>query len=273
VPGKQWNITKKYSENKMTESKKISNPVFSIITVVYNRNVQLEKTILSVINQTYKNIDYVIIDGGSTDGTTDTIEKYKDKISYCVSEKDNGIYDAMNKGLKNSKGDYVWFLNAGDEIYNRDTLQNLVSKKISPDVFYGDVEYIDENGINLGTRQLKKPPEIFSWKDLLYGMVVSHQSFIVKRSKAVLYNTKYKHCADIDWMINSMKNCTEIINTKLILSKFLVGGYSKTNIIKSNKERFRILKKNFGLFPLLWSHIIMGSNFLKYYFTNKKKLY
>jgi hypothetical protein len=142
-----------------------------------------------------------------------------------------------------------------------------------PEIFYGDIAYIDEKGNYFGTRELKKPPEVFRWKDLLKGMVVSHQSFIIKRNRTVFFNTDYKHCADIDWMINSMKNCSDIFNTKTVLAKFLIGGYSKRNILKSNIERYRILRKNFGFFRVILSHFGMGINFLKYYFTNKKKLY
>ena len=179
----------------------------------------------------------------------------------------------MNKGLKAAKGEYVWFINSGDEIFDKDILMNIVGFRILPEIFYGDIAYIDENGNYFGTRKLKKPPEVFTWKDLLNGMVVSHQSFIIKRDRAVFFNTEYKHCADIDWMINSMKNCTDIFNTKTVLAKFLIGGYSKRNIIKSNRERYRILRKNFGFFRVILSHIGMGINFLKYYFTNEKKLY
>lgn len=245
----------------------------SIITVVLNREELLEKTIKSIISQSGKNYEIVIIDGGSTDGTIEIIKKYSDNISYWISEPDKGIYDAMNKGLNAAKGDYIWFLNAGDEIYSGDILQQLISLNNTPDVFYGDVGYIDANGKELGTRVLKTPPDNFSWRSLLKGMVVSHQSFIIKREKSGFYNLDYKYCADIDWMINSMKNCEDVYNTKMILSKFLTGGYSKRNIIKSNKERYRILRNNFGFFPVIRSHIFMGLSFLKYYFTTKKKFY
>jgi len=245
----------------------------SIITVVFNSRDLLEKTIKSIISQSVKNYEIVIIDGGSTDGTLDIIKKYENNIQYWKSESDSGIYDAMNKGLKAAKGDYIWFLNAGDEIYSNDTICNLKKLSIYPDVFYGDVEYIDSEGNNLGTRKLKKPPENFHWRHLLKGMVVSHQSFIIKREKSEYYNLDYKYCADIDWMINSMKICSDVFDTKMILSKFLVGGYSKRNIIKSNRERYKILRKNFDFFPVIGSHISMSIGFLKYYFTSKKKLY
>src|SRR5690606_4665890 len=100
-------------------------PALSVITVVYNNVKDIERTILSVINQTYKNIEYIIIDGVSTDGTLDIIHQYSEKISHIVSEPDKGIYDAMNKGLSVATGDYVLFMNSGDEIYAHDTVEKV----------------------------------------------------------------------------------------------------------------------------------------------------
>ncbi|MBL7128895.1 MAG: glycosyltransferase [Ignavibacteria bacterium] len=246
---------------------------FSIITVVFNSEPALVKTINSIRKQSCTDIEYIIIDGCSTDGTLDVIKKYDKYISFWCSEPDEGIYDAMNKGLKKATGNYVWFLNAGDEIYSHDTLNYINSIKDDADAFYGEVEYVDEEGKNLGTRTLKKPPDSLSWKDMEKGMVVSHQSLIVKRNKAVFYNLEYNHCADIDWMIRTLKNCQAIVNTNRILSKFLIGGYSKSNIIKSNKERYKILRQHFSFFRVLKSHLYLSLKFLKYYFTHKRKLY
>jgi glycosyltransferase involved in cell wall biosynthesis len=248
------------------------NPKISIITVVYNGKSFLRKTIDSVKHQDYKNIEYLVIDGGSTDGTLDLIKENRNIISYWSSEPDKGIYDAMNKGLKDSTGDYIWFLNAGDEIYSSDTLVNVFAHG-DADAYYGDVGYIDENGDDLGTRTLKKPPPELSWKDMIKGMVVSHQSFIVRRKLAANYDLRYKYVADVDWMIRSLKNCKKVINTDLILSKFLVGGFSKRNIIKSNRERFTILRKHFDLFDVLKSHLLLSKDFVKYYVKSKKKYY
>jgi len=246
---------------------------FSIITVVFNSKSALEKTIKSIKEQEYKDIEYIIVDGGSTNGTVDIIKKYEKFISAWVSEPDKGIYDAMNKGLKKATGDYVWFLNAGDEIYSPDTLNYINSIKGNADAYYGEVEYIDEEGKNMGTRTLKKPPDSLIWEDMDKGMVVSHQSIIVKRDKAVYYNLDYKYCSDIDWMIRTLKNCWTIKNLNRILSKFLIGGYSKKNIIESNRERFKILRNHFSLLKVLKSHVYLSVKFLKYYVTNKKKLY
>ena len=105
----------------------IKKPLISIITVVFNGEKKLEKTISSVINQTYDNLEYIVIDGSSKDGTIDIIKKYEDKINYWVSEKDSGIYEAMNKGILASKGDYINFMNAGDFF----TRKNLVSEVVN----------------------------------------------------------------------------------------------------------------------------------------------
>ena len=245
----------------------------SIITVVYNRREDLKKTIASVKGQTSHDIEYIVIDGDSNDGTKEVISENADFISRFVSEKDSGIYDAMNKGLRMASGDYVWFLNSGDEIYSSDTVENIFRINSSADAYYGDVMYVDEKGNELERRKLKKPPEKFSYKDMIYGMVVIHQSFIVKRELASEYNTGYRYCSDIDWMINSLKKCNDVCNTHLILSKFLIGGYSKKNIIPSNKERFGILVKHFGLFKVLLSHIVLAFRFVKYFFTSKEKYY
>ena len=243
----------------------------SIITVVYNRQEDLKKTIRSIRAQTFWDIEYIVIDGDSTDGTKDVISENADVISKFISEKDKGIYDAMNKGLAIASGDYVWFLNAGDEIYQADTLEKIFIA--NADAYYGDVMYIDKNGNELEKRKLKKPPENFSFKSMIYGMVVIHQSFIVSRECAVKYDTNYKYCSDIEWMISSLKKCNKVFNTHLILSKFQIGGYSKKNIIPSNKERFGILVKHFGLFRVLIAHVILSFRFIKYFFTSNEKYY
>lgn len=251
----------------------MSQPKVSIITVTYNAGDLLLNTLNSIKSQTYENVEYVIVDGKSTDNTIGIIKKNEKFISKWISETDKGLYDAMNKGVELATGDYIWFINAGDEIYSKDTLEKVFAGSKDADAYYGDVQYIDEEGKNLGTRILKKPPKTLSWEDFKNGMVVSHQSIILKRKFAAKYNLDYKYCADLDWMIRSLKKCKTIVNTNLILSKFLIGGYSKENIIPSNKERFKILTKHFSLPAVLLSHIDMSFKFAKYYITNKRKLY
>ena len=120
-----------------------NNPLqISIVTVVFNGEAFLEKSIQSVINQTYKNIEYIVIDGGSTDGTIDIIKKYQDKIAVWISEKDDGIYEAMNKGIALAHGKWINFMNAGDVLFNDNVLTDFCEKSLAypnVDFFYSDV--------------------------------------------------------------------------------------------------------------------------------------
>jgi len=129
---------KKQSINFMDNQNK---PLITVVTVCYNAVNELEETMLSVLNQTYDNIEYIVIDGGSTDGTVDIIKKYADKIAYWVSEPDNGIYDAMNKGIKAATGEWINFMNAGDRFYGKEMIGKVFSSygRENIKVIYGDV--------------------------------------------------------------------------------------------------------------------------------------
>lgn len=248
-------------------------PKISIITVVFNGENVITPTIKSITDQTYKNIEYIIIDGGSSDKTIEKINEYRETVNIFISENDNGIYDAMNKGLKAATGDYVWFINAGDRIYSNDTLSKIFEIETQADAYYGDVMYIDMNGNELGRRTLKTPPEKLSWRSFINGMVVSHQSLIVKRDKSVEYDLRFKHVSDLDWCIRSLKNCQSINNTHLYLSKFLMGGYSKNTITRSNIERLKILFTHFNFLKVIISQISLLLKFITYLFKDKKRLY
>lgn len=227
----------------------MTQPVFSIITVTYNASRWLERTILSVLSQSYPSIEYLIIDGGSTDGTVDIIRQYASGIAYWVSEPDRGLYDAMNKGLQHATGDYVWFINAGDTLYTADTVQRIVTsmkKKVSlPDVVYGETAIVDAEGRSLGMRRLKAPARL-TWKSFRMGMLVCHQSFITKRTLAPLYNTDYGLVADYDWCIRCLQQAQTIHNTRLILSNFLDEGLSSVHRKASLKERYEIMCRYYG---------------------------
>ena len=248
-----------------------NNPKISIITIVFNDVAHLESTILSVINQDYANIDYVIIDGGSKDGSVDLIKKYNSKISYWSSEPDKGIYDAMNKGIKAAKGDYIWFLNSGDKIYT-DHLISAIFLNIKnelPDVIYGETMIIAEDGSEIGLRRLKAP-EHLTWKSLTDGMVVCHQSFIASRKITPKYNLNYKIASDYDWMLKTLRAANSIYNSHQIISGFLDGGTSKKNIRASLKERFKIMSENYGFIPTLFQHIFIGFRFWRFFLKNKR---
>jgi glycosyltransferase involved in cell wall biosynthesis len=243
-------------------------PTISIITIVFNDIINIERTIRSVINQTYPEIEYIIIDGGSKDGTIEVINKYRKSVSYRISEPDRGIYDAMNKGLRAATGKYIWFINSGDEIYTSDTLSNISDLLYqNADIYYGEAMYIDTSGDEIGLRSKVTPhilPDRLRWQDMDRGMVVCHQSILVRRSLAPQFNLRFPHSGDIDWIIRCLKNCRHVINTHAILSKYLIGGHSKKHHIRSLADRYRVLQHHFGVVPNLWNHIAITLRALRY---------
>jgi len=245
--------------------------LFSIITVTYNASQWLERTIQSVISQSYPNIEYIIIDGNSTDGTLEIIKKRQSFITHWISEPDNGLYDAMNKGLKLASGDYVWFINAGDSLYSKTTVQKIVDVLgvgNVPDIIYGETQIVDKQGGELAMRRLKAPDKL-SWKSFRMGMLVCHQSFLVKRIIAEPYDLKYKFASDYDWCIHCMKTADTIFNTHLILSRFLEAGLSAANRKKALKERYRIMCENYGKLPTQIRHIWFAIRFFIAKWTKK----
>jgi glycosyltransferase involved in cell wall biosynthesis len=245
-------------------------PKISIITVVYNSEKLIESTIVSVLKQSYNNVEFIIIDGNSKDNTVAIIKKYNDKIYYWISEPDKGLYDAMNKGLSKATGDYVCFLNSGDKLYASDTLDKAFSQLTTlPDVVYGETMIVDNNGVELGLRRLKAPEKL-TWKSFQDGMLVCHQSIYIKRDIADYYNLKYKIAADYEWVLKSLKKAKTIYNSKEILTRFLDGGINKKNIRKGLTERLKIMVKHYGLFPTIFNHIIIGVKFFWFWFRNKR---
>ncbi len=234
------------------------HPKFSIITVTYNAGKILEDTIQSVITQTYKNVEYIIVDGKSTDGTMDIVNRYREHIHTIVSEPDKGLYDAMNKGIDLATGDYLCFLNAGDELHEDDTLQLIVhslnGEKELPDVIYGETAIVDEEGHFLRMRRLSTP-EHLTWKSFQHGMLVCHQAFMPRRDLAVKYNLKYRFSADFDWCIRIMKKSRVLHNTHLTIIDYLNEGMTTRNHKASLKERFHIMCHHYGTASTIMRHM------------------
>lgn len=245
------------------------HPKLSVITIVYNNVKDIERTMLSVLNQTYKNIEYIVIDGNSSDGTTEVVSKYKDRLAKFVSENDRGIYDAMNKGLALATGDYVLFMNSGDEIYAADTVEDVFASAPSGDIYYGETEMYDEDWHSLGQRR-HEAPEHFDWHSFKYGMTVSHQAIYIKRSLTEPYDLQYKYSSDIDWILKAAKKSSNIVNTHMYVAKYLVGGMSKQKHLESLKERFRILSKYYGFIPNVFNHLYIGLNLAIYYIKHRR---
>lgn len=233
------------------------HPKFSIITVTYNAERVLEDTIQSIMTQSYKNLEYIVVDGGSTDGTLALIEKYREHITTVVSEPDHGLYDAMNKGIRLATGDYLCFLNAGDELHEDDTLLRMVHSINGthlPDVLYGETAIVDSEGHFLRMRRLSAP-EVLTWKSFQQGMLVCHQAFFPRRTLAEPYDLHYRFSADFDWCIRILKKAHTAHNTHLTLIDYLNEGMTTRNHKASLRERFHIMVKHYGWFNTVVRHL------------------
>lgn len=212
-----------------------SGPLVSVITVVRNSALTLEQTMLSVINQSYKRIEYIIIDGGSTDGTLDIIKKYEKQIAYWISEPDKGIYDAMNKGIALSTGEWINFMNAGDRFYQTDTIQRVMSSDCgAADLIFGHCQMVYDPDFSL----IWKTKNI---TDLWKGMIFRHQSLFTKASvcKKLYFNLDYKIGADFAFIFTCYQNALKLQPIDLVVSSVSAEGLSDTNIILAWKETRR----------------------------------
>lgn len=216
-------------------------PKVSVITVSYNAVSIIEDTILSVINQTYfSNIEYIIIDGGSKDGTVDVIKKYANKIAYWVSEPDKGIYDAMNKGILKASGEWINFMNAGDGFYSLDTVAEFVGKIPSDtDIAYGDTM------IKLAVGDvLDKPKPI---EKIVKQMVFGHQATFIRTQlhKKMLFDTTYRSSGDYNFFYQAYQSGYKFTYIPLIVANYEgEDGMSIRNIFIAKKENGRIQGKS-----------------------------
>ncbi len=240
--------------------KKSVEIIFSVITVSYNACETIEVTLKSVAAQNYPWIEYIVIDGGSTDGTREIIEKYSSSITTFVSERDGGIYDAMNKGIKLATGDYLCFINAGDSFYRENTLEKIVQGMRGihlnslPDIIYGETALVNSKREFVKMRRLSAP-ENLSWKTFKEGMLVCHQAFYPKREKVPLYDLNYKFSADYDWCIKILAQSESVYHAEMTLVNYLNEGVTTKNRWKSLLERFRIMQKHYGLGITLLQHM------------------
>lgn len=237
-------------------------PKLSIITVTFNCKSDLQYTLDSVFSQSYCDYEFIILDGASTDGTVDLIKAYEDKLDFWQSEPDRGIYDAMNKGLLKAKGEYVLFLNAGDEFYSAQTLEGVgFEKEPQADIFFGETVILNERREELGLR-LKKLPKDLHWRHFKRGMVVCHQSIIVRRSIAPKYNLAYRCSADVEWVLLSLQRSKQSVLVEEPICKFVEGGFSTEYRRLSWYERKKIMDSYFGSFKSFFYHILISFEYI-----------
>ena len=213
----------------------------SIITINYNNQYGLLKTAESIVNQTYREFEWIVIDGGSKDGSKELIEKYSDHISYWTSEPDKGIYNAMNKGIQVAKGEYLLFLNSGDRLHSNDIINIIISELHTDDFISGDEWWVDEN---YNFKKLNTNPAVFHPYRLLVG-TLWHQCTFIKRSLLIKhpYDESLKIVSDWEEMLFELviKN-NRYRHINYIISDYLFGGVSENNI-KSKEERKSVLDK------------------------------
>jgi glycosyltransferase involved in cell wall biosynthesis len=242
-------------------------PLISIITVVYNNENTILNTVRSVLNQSYRNIEYIIIDGKSSDNTLKKIEPLKDKISKIISEKDSGIYDAMNKGINNSSGDIVGFLNSDDVFYDNYSLEFIAKvfiDKKNADCVYGNLIFINQNNDitrNWISCQYKIGLFEKSWTP-------AHPTFYCRRKvfeKIGYFNLKYKIAADVEFMLRALRvNKLNSIYINKTLVKMRTGGISNNGL----KSKYIIAKEMYNAF----AENNLSLNIFKYVFYKALKL-
>lgn len=242
------------------------------VTITYQAAKVLQRTLDSVLEQDYPEITHLIIDGASTDGTIEMVNDYIERSNasenghkvLLMSEPDNGIYDAMNKGLRSLDGDYVCFLNAGDflpapDIASRINGQCSTFNGQSPAVLYGDTDIVDGEGRFLHHRRLA-PPENLTWKSFRHGMLVCHQAFYARTDFAIAtpYNLKYRYSADVDWCIRIMKAAAKenvpLLNLHMVVANYTQEGQTTLHHRESLIERYKVMECHYGRISTFLMH-------------------
>lgn len=233
-------------------------PLLSIITVTFNAQDTVGHTVKSIVEQTGGNWELLIIDGASTDNTLEIVRSIAGDKAIILSEKDKGIYDAMNKGLALARGRYVLFLNAGDSFHDVDVLKRFEeAASLNPDagVIYGQTVLVDNDRKVVGQRHLNAP-EVLEVDSFANGMVVCHQAFFARRDLTEPYDLRYTLSADYLWCLKVLQRST--LNVYLghqPIIDFLVGGATAKNHFRSLRQRFRIMCRHYGSLPTVARHI------------------
>ncbi len=231
----------------------MKNPRLSIVTVTRNAQHVLERTLRSVEVQDFPSIEHIVVDGASTDDTLEILRQHEREGLRWISEPDSGLYDAMNKGLQMSRGQYVLFLNAADTLSTPTTISQIFSNP-EADIYYGDTLVTDALGNVLAPRRLRPPKEL-SWTSFRMGMLVCHQSFIARRTLCPAYDLRWRFSSDFDWCIRTMKNAQSICNTRIVIAHYALGGISKQNEISGLGERWRIMTQHYGTLVTALCHV------------------
>lgn len=261
-----------------------TKPLISIITITYNAEKEVVPTMQSIAEQSFRDFEHILIDGASSDHTLEAVRNIS-RDTIILSQRDNGLYDAMNKGLHMAKGRYLLFLNAGDTFHDADTLKaysdairdfhiRALGKNKSeifkshnsdhidntpslwPDIIYGDTVIVDKDRKLIGPRHLSVPEEL-TFESFAQGMLVCHQAFMCRRAIAPDYNLNYRYSADYEWTLRCLQNSKPYknINLKRVTIDYLTDGMTDMHHRASLKERFHIMSEYYGRIPTIFRHI------------------
>lgn len=232
--------------------------LFSIITATYNAASTIERTLDSIAGQSFADYEHIIVDGASKDDTLELIANRPDSRRRVISEPDHGLYDAMNKGIAASRGQYLIFLNAGDKFHSPDTLAAIakaIADNDSPGIVYGQTDLVDDEGKYIGPRHLQAP-EGLTLAHFARGMLVCHQAFVANRKIVSGYNLRYRFSADFDWCIRCLQHSRKNVGlTDTVLIDYLSEGLTTANRRRSLMERFKIMCYYYGTLPTVFRHL------------------
>ena len=234
-----------------------NNPLISIITITFNAANELPSTMKSVREQTFHGYEHLIIDGASTDNTLEIARTLGGSSLRILSEPDNGLYDAMNKGLAMAQGKYVLFLNAGDTFHSPDILKAYADNAADDaDIIYADTIIVDSEKNYIAPRHLPVP-DILTFRSFSKGMLVCHQAFMVRKEIAPKYDLQYRFSSDYDWTVNCLRNSTpgKCVNLKMVAIDYLCDGLTDKNKLKSLKERYHIMCRHYGTLTTILNHV------------------
>ncbi|MGO4770972.1 glycosyltransferase family 2 protein [Flavobacterium sp. W22_SRS_FK3] len=246
----------------------------SIVTVIYNGESYIEKTILSIINQSYQNIECIVVDGGSTDGTLEILEKYKSSIDVMISEPDKGLSDAMNKGANLASGDWILYLHSDDTFTDELSIQKLIDASLKNP---------DANWITAYLRFQNSKDEIFkkdryykiSWAAMIIRNVIRHQSTMVRLNASldIEFNHKYKHAMDYDYFLRLWKKYGDPIVIQEYISDFRLDGNNlSSDYFASLKDEMRVRvnfrKENSQKFKLPFDYLVYWLRYFKIVFIH-----
>ena len=233
-------------------------PLISVITITYNAAQTLPLTMESVAEQAFKDFEHIVVDGASTDETISLARRMGRPGLRIVSEPDEGLYDAMNKGLKMARGRYLIFLNSGDRFHSPETLKEYADAiaERSPDIVYGDTDIVDNDGKRIGPRHLSAP-EILTFDSFSKGMLICHQAFMVRKDIAPLYDTDFRFSADYDWCIRCIKasRAGDRVNLHMVTIDYLADGLTDRHKKASLVERFKIMSAHYGSMKAIAAHL------------------